>query len=467
MLGGLKRTSSRIALAAAFGMTLGGYAMSTPAKAADLGGDCCADLEERVAELEATTVRKGNKKVSVTVSGWVVKTMNWWDDGGGGNFAVGDKDYDLASRFAITGSATIAPGWSAGYNMTITAPDDTFGFASNQFDDLQGVNADINSLYSYVFVKSDRYGTLNWGTLSPASDNAAVLADISGTVIESNGPWFEGPGFFLRPDGNNGLTALTWGNFLGCVGLGAGIGVDCWGAAQPAVRYDTPTFGGFRVETSYGTNTLTGLPPSSNANFWDIAAFYNGDWGNFKVSAAYSYTWVETAVLTLNESDINQAGATIMHAPTGIGLYGMYQNEASDGAPTTDAWYLKPFIKRTWNPLGSTVLYGEWARYDDQFASLAGADICAAGGFGLGTGVGAFCGGNAANTVGVSGSEMQRFGLGVVQEIDSAAMHLFARWQHQDADIDFVGTNVNGVNSSVRQDFENWDLFQLGGIIFF
>jgi hypothetical protein len=31
----------------------------TPAIAADLGGDCCADLEERVAELEATTARKG------------------------------------------------------------------------------------------------------------------------------------------------------------------------------------------------------------------------------------------------------------------------------------------------------------------------------------------------------------------------------------------------------------------------
>ncbi len=42
---------------------LGGVPL--PAKAADLGGDCCADLEERVAELEATTVRKGNKKVSV------------------------------------------------------------------------------------------------------------------------------------------------------------------------------------------------------------------------------------------------------------------------------------------------------------------------------------------------------------------------------------------------------------------
>jgi hypothetical protein len=40
-----------------------------PASAADLGGDCCADLEERVAELEATRVRKGNKKVKLELYG--------------------------------------------------------------------------------------------------------------------------------------------------------------------------------------------------------------------------------------------------------------------------------------------------------------------------------------------------------------------------------------------------------------
>src|SRR3989337_4154895 len=139
MFGGLTKTSSRIAIAAALGLTLGGFAMkATPAKAADLGGDCCADLEERVAELEATTVRKGNKKVSVTLSGWVVKTMNFWDDGDIDSFFVGDKGYDLGSRFAITGSATIAPGWSGGFNLTILATSDRFATSgtlanSNQF----------------------------------------------------------------------------------------------------------------------------------------------------------------------------------------------------------------------------------------------------------------------------------------------------------------------------------------------
>ena len=120
MFGGLTKTSSRIAIAAALGLVVGGFAFkATPARAADLGGDCCADLEERVAELEATTVRKGNKKVSVTLSGWVVKSFNVWDDGDQTSSFVGDKGYDLGSRFAITGSATIAPGWSGGFNLTM------------------------------------------------------------------------------------------------------------------------------------------------------------------------------------------------------------------------------------------------------------------------------------------------------------------------------------------------------------
>src|SRR6476661_9604906 len=113
MLGGLSlRHSVLIATAAT---ALMGLFAHEPVKAADLGGDCCADLEERVAELEATTVRKGNKKVSVTLSGWVVKYADFWDDGVESNVYVGDKHTTLSSHFQISGSATIAPGWSAGY----------------------------------------------------------------------------------------------------------------------------------------------------------------------------------------------------------------------------------------------------------------------------------------------------------------------------------------------------------------
>jgi hypothetical protein len=55
-----------------------------------------------------------------------------------------------------------------------------------------------------------------------------------------------------------------------------------------------------------------------------------------------------------------------------------------------------------------------------------------------------------------------------VQEIDSAAMHLWLRWQHQEIDVNFVSINaVTGSTFGVGQGFDDWDLFQAGGVIFF
>ena len=123
MFGGLTKTSSRIAIAAALGLVVGGFAFkATPARAADLGGDCCADLEERVAELEATTVRKGNKKVSVTLSGWVVKSFNWWDDGESDSSFVGDKGTTLAPASPSPARRRSLRAGRAGFNLTVLAP---------------------------------------------------------------------------------------------------------------------------------------------------------------------------------------------------------------------------------------------------------------------------------------------------------------------------------------------------------
>ena len=56
---------ANLALVLAVGLSI----WTSQANAADLGGDCCGDLEERIAELEATAARKGNRKVSLTFRG--------------------------------------------------------------------------------------------------------------------------------------------------------------------------------------------------------------------------------------------------------------------------------------------------------------------------------------------------------------------------------------------------------------
>jgi hypothetical protein len=52
-----------------------------PISAADLNGSCCGDLEQRIAELEATTAIKGDRKMSLSIIGQVHRVILWWDDG--------------------------------------------------------------------------------------------------------------------------------------------------------------------------------------------------------------------------------------------------------------------------------------------------------------------------------------------------------------------------------------------------
>src|SRR6202162_4782068 len=102
MIGGLVKSSSRLALVAAAGLFMGGVATPS-AQAADLGGDCCADLEERVAELEATTARKGNRKMSLTINGQVNRVIVWFDDGKTSKAYFGLDNRNSSTRLDFTG----------------------------------------------------------------------------------------------------------------------------------------------------------------------------------------------------------------------------------------------------------------------------------------------------------------------------------------------------------------------------
>ena len=197
------KKSSLSALVAA-GLLMGGLSAGS-ASAADLGGNCCADLEERIAELEATTARKGNRKVSLTISGWVGEQVMYWDDGSEQNTYVTGLGSTLASHFKFTGQATISPGWSAGYVIHVEAMDSdslTLNQRSQHNPSALGANGAyaVQLLQSYWFIKSDHLGKLGVGLQSSASDNAAILVDGSGSLVPANWVMFDYNGFLLRND---------------------------------------------------------------------------------------------------------------------------------------------------------------------------------------------------------------------------------------------------------------------------
>src|SRR5690349_21720025 len=131
MNGALMRASSGFAVAAALGLFMG----ISSSQAADLGGNCCADLEERIAELEATTVRKGNRKMSLTITGQVHRIIAWYDDGKTSTAYYGLDNTNASSRFIFNGSAKVTPKVSMGFEIMIEIEAGGTSSKVSQFDE--------------------------------------------------------------------------------------------------------------------------------------------------------------------------------------------------------------------------------------------------------------------------------------------------------------------------------------------
>ncbi len=469
------KTCSLAALAAA-GLLAG---VASTASAADFGGDCCLDLEQRIAELEATTARKGNRKVSLTISGWVTQNVMWWDDGFEDNVYITDSgSVSIGTHVKFAGQARFAPGWSAGYVLNVELMDnDSLGVSQNNGGDGGNVFASIQSggvtsvESSYWFLKSEDLGRVSVGKQSSAADNQAIIVDGSGSLIPANYVLYDVRAFGLRRQNGaaigGALVPAAWLDLADCAPNGGAVAGDCDGYPLDAVRYDTPTFGGFSFSASWGEDDM-----------WAVSARWAGEFSGLKiaVAGAYNESTDESgpfsagapgfAALGLaplgpfpqgHDASAWQVGAYIQHVPTGLFIYGAYAGEEQDfgfaaNDPEGEMWYGKVGIRQRLSPLGHTVLYGEYGRDEDKIShNLAFA--------------------------GVTGGELERYGVGLVQEIDNAAMSMWIAWRHYEGDItcsnaaaaangfaaNCAASNLNNGNTSL----EEFDLIKGGALINF
>lgn len=430
----------------------GVIAFISPAPAADLGANCCADLEERIAELEATTARKGNRKVSLTISGWVNENVIMWDDGTEHNAYVGTNSVEQ-SRFRFVGEAKITSDWSAGYTLEIG----TQGHPSNQWNQNSPASSSANPnnqdnqvlvRKSFWFVRSKDWGQVAVGQNGTATYHLLDDADFTLTrnVDDAEGPAIYLSQFQLRA---NGLPLGTnrWTDIL----RGFNNSTPGDSGRRNVVRYDSPTIANFTGTAAWGEDDL-----------WDVALTYKNDIGDFSVLARVGYgqsndpgtqfanslgTYVvggtacisssTTAASSLPPPNQNShqgfecswggAAATIMHKPTGTFVYGGWgKQHIETGNPATNAllvepdsetWFIQPGIEYKWIPLGKTNIFGMY-RHDDP-GSNPGRSVSANVNFWQG---------------------------GIIQYIDAAEMSLYAVYEHADGDvIGSAGTAANGI----------------------
>ncbi|HYD16256.1 MAG TPA: porin, partial [Hyphomicrobium sp.] len=366
----------------------------------------------------------------------IAQEITAWDDGSESNVYIHGLGPTQASHVKFNGQATIVPGWTAGYLLRIQdltgnafsgGPD-----AINQINDTN--NDNLNTQMSFWYLASKDYGKVSVGRMAHAAKSAAMFTDQSGTQIIDNYTFLAGfPQFRLR-EGDGTLSALTWGQLGFCYTQGAPLGGDCNGIVMNGVRYDTPTFAGFTASASWGED-----------DFWEVGLRYAGQLAGFKLAFGVGYTEMTdekttnlVATLTPKDSHFFQAGGYAEHIATGLFLHGAYGNEDNNDTvlangfiePNSEHYYVKAGIRRKWLPLGATVVYGDYAIYLDQL-------------------------GPAALAAGATSSELERFGGGIAQELDSAAMTVYAKYQHYQADVDGL------------TEFKDADFVSFGGLINF
>lgn len=301
--------------------------LATQANAADLGGTCCADIEERVAELEATTARKGNRKVSLTVNGQVNQAILWVDGDGESRKSI-TNNTNSQSRFGFVGEAKIGSGWSAGYNLEI-------GTAAASDTGSAGYALGIR--HSAWFLRNENLGTVWLGKTSTATDGIAEI-DLSNASIAS--------------------TRLSLEPLSGAYLAGANLPFD--GNREEVLKYVSPTLGGFTASASWYGN---------KNDAWDVALRYGGEFSGIRLAAGVGYRKEDDLASVSGKSATFNASASIMHMTTGIFVSGSYGDmkgltaSAATTFPLADvkAMHIQAGIERKWFDIGKTTFYGEWA----------------------------------------------------------------------------------------------------------
>jgi hypothetical protein len=226
------------------------------------------------------------------------------------------------------------------------------------------------------------------------------------------------------------------------------IGGDCVDSPSNVIRYDSPTFAGFSMSADWGQD-----------DYWDVYGRYAGEWNGFKLAATTGWSdnsrggpGVPTSTCSLPLSPTNgsgcevgywQSGVYVEHVATGLFIYGAYGQEFLSNvdagfSSNPDHWMVKGGIRQHWNALGHTVLYGSFDQRTDMLDAAT---------------VSKYVGNE------INHSELNEWSLGVVQEVDAAAMSLWLQYDN------FSGS-VSAFDNT-KYDIKDSQVLKFGGLINF
>jgi hypothetical protein len=371
-----------------------------PISAAALNGSCCDDLEQRIAELEQTAASKGNRKMSLTISGSISRVVLWWDDGRSSGTYYGLDNGNFNSRFVFSGSAKMTPKVTTGFEIRIdqrgpgatpfVSQLDEDGKISSVFcsSNCSSFNAHNDDAYFadgrriFWWLEHEDLGRISVGRLDVAGVWTTI--DLTGNVFNVG----------------SGTLSLINGNFLIRGPAGQYYAMMWLNVTDPGtafnrseqVRYDSPTWKGFIYSASV----------AEAGDYWGTMLRYFGEHGGFRTVGQLGYEHstdvatpgvVDPANSAYTGQTPNVTGKSLalsaMHLPTGLFVQGHFISADFGGdiigAPSgyfgqgtvhkksAHQLFLQGGISKNWSEYGATSIYGEYIISENYGADLTNA----------------------------------------------------------------------------------------------
>jgi hypothetical protein len=448
------RSAGRAGLVAAAGFALsfgsGG--------ASDFGGECCAALEERIAELEAAAARKGTRREGITVSGQINRLVLHWNDGHDARTYYGLDNTNSSSRFIVLGESRLNAAVRIGFEVMVEIEAGGTSSKVSQLDEdgkmgasdplgngLSFAGASLDAAFAdgrraALWIEHSRLGRLTLGRYESAGVVNTIDLGGIGVVACYSFSLLNG-GLFLR--GTDGtFKSITWANLLDVA--------SSQGRTELA-RWDSPTLAGFSLSGSV----------AEAADYWGAMVRYAEDWKGVRVAWGIGYERAVDAATPAaidavppaasQRPDIRAWGTalSLLHLASGLFAQGHYQgvdygeaatavsgywNQATANKSDANQWLVQLGMTRNWSGHGNTAVYGEYGVANDWGASPAGRNYAASAAC-PSPPFGGSCQGAFTPVTGVTGTRASMWGVGVVQYLDAAATELYLGYRNWGARI--------------------------------
>lgn len=288
----------------------------------------------------------GATGIKLKVSGQVNRALLFTDDGNTTEDFFVDND-NSSTRFRFTGSGDVDSDTKVGFNFEVELQSNPSNKVNQNVKTTGG--SDLTERKLEVYIDSKRLGRVSLGQGDMASNGTAEV-DLSGTsVVAYAGVVDMAGGILFNDKATDTLTGIKIGSvFNNLDGL----------SRRDRIRYDTPSFGGFKLSASAGDNGR-----------WDAAARYKGAFGDVAFEAAAAYANDDL------ENEIIDGSFSVLHKTSGLSLTASAgQLDFKDNTNPRDP--MTYYVKLGWQtknltPLGKTAFAIDYS-YNEEFRDVDG-----------------------------------------------------------------------------------------------